>query len=625
MHKDRDKLDFNFVYCLQYLNHMKSAGYNNELLEKLDEAHKLRFNDPQKALDIANYVYIQSLKSADDSLEAKSLYEMGLCFELSASYSQAMKCLTEAIKIANSLGDMNVMADSLVCIGVIHDKLNNYSNSLKVYLRALQLYETLKDKKKKAIVLSNIGLIYTNIKDYKSALRFYSQALDLAEDENDDESLLVTNINIGLTHQKLGNLKDASEFLQDAVELAEAIGDKHRKSIALDVIGEIQINKNELSKAYESLNESLEIKKELNDKRGIAKIYTFLGQVHLAENQFEDAKYSFLESLLIAEAIGLKPLIYQSHKYLSEIYERQNNSAKALDHLKTAYQKELEHLKDESELKARNIATQIEIEQAQKEAELERLKNVELGKALNEVKQLNVALKELNDEKNEFMAFAVHDLKNPLQNILSTANVMKKTDLSAKEQIAEFTDNIIQQTNRMFGLIKEFLDHNAIEQGNIQTRRSLFSAKALCDELIKNFKDQASKKEINLIFENNSSDTVINTDKVILYEILQNLLSNAIKFSPKNKDVTLLTAHDESSLSIEVIDEGPGFTDKDKEKMFTKFARLSAKPTGKEHSTGLGLSIVKRLADFINAKLDFESTPGKGARFIVKIPLTGAV
>ncbi|HEY3251831.1 MAG TPA: tetratricopeptide repeat-containing sensor histidine kinase [Ignavibacteria bacterium] len=599
------------------------ASYNTGLFDKLDEAHKLRFNDPQKALDIANYVYIQSLKAADERLEAKSLYEMGICFELAASYPKAMKCLTESIKISNALGDMNVMADSLVCVGIIHDKLNNYSNALKIYLRALRLYETLNNKRKRAIVLSNIGLIYTNIKDYKSALKFYSQALELAEDEIDNESLLVTNINIGLTHQRLGNFTDASKFLEDAIKLADSVNDKHRKSIALDVIGEIQTTQNEFSKAYETLSTSLEIKRDLNDKRGIAKIHSFLGQLYLAENRLEDAKFSLLESLIIAEEIGLKQLTYETHKFLAEIYERQQNTVKALDHIKNAYQKELEYLKEESELKAKNIATQIEIEQAQKEAERERLKNVELGKALNEVKQLNVALKELNDEKNEFMAIAVHDLKNPLQNILSTARMIKKPDSLSKEQIAEFTDNIINQTDRMFGLIKKLLDHNAIEQGNIQLRNSLFSVDALCEELITNFKQQANKKEINLIFENNSLDSAVNTDKIILYEILQNLLSNAIKFSYPGKNVNLKTFVQNSDISIEITDEGPGFSAKDKEKMFSKFARLSAKPTADEHSTGLGLSIVKRLTDFIKAKLEFESTPGKGTRFTLKVPLTG--
>jgi len=595
-------------------------GYNNKLYEALDEAHKIRFSEPQKALDAANYIYIQSLKSADEKLEAKSLFEMGLCFELSASYTQAMKCLTESIKISNSIGDFHIMADSLNCIGIIHDKLSNYSNALKAYLRALRLYEDLESKKKIAIVLSNIGLIYTNINDFKSSLKFYSQALDIAEEENDNESLLVTNINLGLTHQRLGNLTDAERFLTDALILADILNDKHRKSIAYDVKAEIE-STYDRNKAFNTFNRSLEIKTELNDKRGISNIHLFMGQLHLLDRNLSDAEISFIKSLKIAEDIGLKQNIYKIYKFLSEIYEQREDHKKALEYLQTAYKKELEYLKEESEVKAKNIATQLEIEQAQKEAELERLKNVELAKALDEVKQLNISLNELNIEKNEFMAIAVHDLKNPLQNILSTARVIKNTGILSEDQIKDFTNNIINQTDRMFGLIKKLLDHNAIEQGNIESHQSSFSLNDLCAELIQNFRDQANKKNIKLIFDNNTADKAVNTDKVLLYEILQNLVSNAIKFSPVNKTVILKTYKINENVNIEITDEGPGFTDKDKERMFSKFAKLSAKPTGDEHSTGLGLSIVKKLCEFIGADISVESKQGFGAKFTVSLKI----
>jgi signal transduction histidine kinase len=330
---------------------------------------------------------------------------------------------------------------------------------------------------------------------------------------------------------------------------------------------------------------------------------------------------SFLESLALAEEIGLKKPVFESHNYLSGIFERQGNYNKALEHLKHSYKLELDYLKEESELKAKNITTQLEIEQVQKEAEIERLKNVELAKALEEVKQLNVSLKELNDEKNEFMAIAVHDLKNPILNILSAAKLIKNRITDPNGETMEFTDNIIYQTDRMFGLIKKLLDHNAIEQGNIKLNNSEFILSDLCEELIKNFKEQAESKNISVTYENNSPGLKTYTDKVLLYEILQNLLSNAIKFSPNNKAISIKTAVKENKVLIEVKDEGPGFTEEDKKKIFTKFAKLSAKPTGDEHSTGLGLSIVKKLTDFINGTISLESASGHGTKFILSIPV----
>jgi signal transduction histidine kinase len=171
----------------------------------------------------------------------------------------------------------------------------------------------------------------------------------------------------------------------------------------------------------------------------------------------------------------------------------------------------------------------------------------------------------------------------------------------------------------MFNLIKKLLDSNAIEQGNIKIRNTVFRADSLCREVIGNHLEKASEKNITLKYNDNSSGASLNTDYDILSQILDNLLSNALKFSPFGKFIYMSTYSDENNIIFEVMDEGPGFSDQDKQKMFTKFARLSAKPTGQEHSTGLGLSIVRKLTEIINASIHFENNPSGGAKFTLKI------
>lgn len=596
------------------------TGYNERMYKLLEEANKIKFYEPQKALEMMNFVYVQSLKSADEKLEATSLYMLGACNELVSNYPQAIKFLSEAIKLSKSLGEKKIMADALNVVGIINDKLNNYSNALKAYFKSLRLYEELSYHKNIAIVLSNIGLIYTNINDYRNALKFYSQALDIAEEENDDESRLVTSINIGLTHKLLGNYEDALSFLNEALHISTQKNDKHRRSIALDLTGEVKVQLLNYEGAHEDFRESLKMKIELGDKRGQAIVLATIGSLQLNEGKLEQAKSNLETALDISTELGIKRSIYENNKLLAEIFEKQNKTDLALKHMKAAYEKELEYMHEEAEVKARNISTQLEIEQAQKEAEIQRLKNIELANALEEVKTLNVSLNELNKEKNEFMAIAVHDLKNPLQNILSTARVLKRSHDLSEDEMNEFTSNIISQTDRMFNLIKKLLDHNAIEQGNIKINNSSFGIGELCTELINNFKDDASKKSLQIVYEETTGNSTVYTDKVILYEILQNLLSNAVKFSTPGKNIFISTLQSNGSLKIEIRDEGPGFTEADKEKVFTKFTRLSAKPTGNEHSTGLGLSIVKRLCEFIGAKVSLESTEGTGAKFLISLP-----
>jgi signal transduction histidine kinase len=124
-------------------------------------------------------------------------------------------------------------------------------------------------------------------------------------------------------------------------------------------------------------------------------------------------------------------------------------------------------------------------------------------------------------------------------------------------------------------------------------------------------------------------------DRGAVSQVFENLLSNALKFSPSGTTVTLVARYSEDNstccgdgsspgcIRVEVRDEGPGLDAEDMAKLFGKFARLSAQPTGGEHSTGLGLSIVKRLVEGMQGRIWCESEREKGAVFIVELPAAG--
>jgi signal transduction histidine kinase len=106
-----------------------------------------------------------------------------------------------------------------------------------------------------------------------------------------------------------------------------------------------------------------------------------------------------------------------------------------------------------------------------------------------------------------------------------------------------------------------------------------------------------------------------------LHQVLENLISNAVKYSPHGKNIIIRLRQDERHVRCEIQDEGPGLSDSDKQKLFGKFTRLAAKPTGREHSTGLGLFIVKKLVELMNGAVWCESELGQGATFIVEFPV----
>jgi two-component system sensor histidine kinase/response regulator len=110
-------------------------------------------------------------------------------------------------------------------------------------------------------------------------------------------------------------------------------------------------------------------------------------------------------------------------------------------------------------------------------------------------------------------------------------------------------------------------------------------------------------------------------DPGAIEQVLENVVSNAVKFSPAGTTVLVSVQPDGGTGVVDVEDQGPGISSADRERLFAKFSRLSARPTGGESSTGLGLSIVKTLTEAMGGEVSLESPPGRGARFRVRLPV----
>ncbi len=271
-----------------------------------------------------------------------------------------------------------------------------------------------------------------------------------------------------------------------------------------------------------------------------------------------------------------------------------------------------------------------EIEEQKKQLE-DYSKNLELKveERTNELNESNKELKkayhrvlELNEEKNEFLGIAAHDLKNPLTAVSAFAEIIKTDKDLPNEQKEDFLDEIIKASGRMFSIVKNLLDVNVIEQGKLNTKLEGVSIKGVNAELVSQFSEAAAKKNINIVQNYHDDRVLVLADYNLTLQVMQNIISNAIKFSPADKNIFLNTCRIDGSdlIEISIKDEGPGFTEQDKKKLFQKFARLSARPTGGEHSTGLGLSIVKKLVEMMNGSIRLESEPGGGAEFIITLP-----
>jgi len=172
----------------------------------------------------------------------------------------------------------------------------------------------------------------------------------------------------------------------------------------------------------------------------------------------------------------------------------------------------------------------------------------------------------------------------------------------------------------MAEMVQNLLDANRIERGEMKLDLASTELVALVSSIVETQRPRAAAKQQKIALETDAAPVPALVDSGVMVQVLENLVSNAIKYSPPGRSIFMRLKRDTGTVRIEVQDEGPGLSAEDQKKLFGKFARLSAKPTGGEHATGLGLSIVKRMVEAMNGKVWCESEPGRGATFIVTVP-----
>jgi two-component system sensor histidine kinase/response regulator len=248
-----------------------------------------------------------------------------------------------------------------------------------------------------------------------------------------------------------------------------------------------------------------------------------------------------------------------------------------------------------------------------------------------ELKLARERLREMNEEKNEFMGIVAHDLRNPLSAIKGYAELIGEdaeavrpapaAELElARNGLKETAGRIQNAAERMVEMVQNLLDTNRIERGEMKVNLRPTDLCLVLATVVETQRARATAKQQSLHLQSESAPVTVTVDPNVMVQVLENLISNAVKYSPPGKNIYVRLKSELGVARCEVQDEGPGLSAEDQKKLFGKFARLSAKPTGGEHSTGLGLSIVKKMVEAIYGKVWCDSEPGKGATFIVTLP-----
>lgn len=305
----------------------------------------------------------------------------------------------------------------------------------------------------------------------------------------------------------------------------------------------------------------------------------------------------------ITSILSLIILLYFFDKYKNKRQLEKELKLQKLIEEKTA---ELKQEKDKALLAFKEAEKALMIaEEQRKIAEIERQKAIEANKM-----------------KSEIVRLVAHDLKNPLGAIQSFASYIFEDIDDSKEYVLEHAKHIKEAADSTLIFVSELLRMAHLESGMIKPNYTNTSIISLINNIISKNAQIAYEKAQEIIFKNELNDkNIFFIDPILTSEIITNYLSNAIKYSPKSSQIFIEAKIINNKLRISVIDNGPGFLEEEKDKVFQKFQKLSAKPTAGESSHGLGLSIVKLLAEVQEANIGFDSEYRKGSTFYVEFDL----
>lgn len=247
-------------------------------------------------------------------------------------------------------------------------------------------------------------------------------------------------------------------------------------------------------------------------------------------------------------------------------------------------------------------------------SDVTRLKQVEM-----ELSSANKELEELADIKNKFLGMAAHDLRTPIGAIRGMSELISRLDL-AEDKKTDLVSSIMEVSDQMLTLLNDLLDVSAIENGTFDLDLKPGDLGELLRQRVDLISFSAGAKGIAI--ETSTEDhPPFDFDHSRISQVVDNLLTNAVKFSERDQTVEATVTTDKGSVILSVRDNGVGIAEAEVDKLFQPFEKLSSRPTAGEKSTGLGLSIAKRIVDAHDGGISVESKKGEGTTFMVSLPL----
>jgi signal transduction histidine kinase len=421
-------------------------------------------------------------------------------------------------------------------------------------------------------IYNNIGNVYYRKRNFEKALPYFQRNYRYHLLLSDSGNIWLDRLNLADDFLQTKKYDSAFFYAQGALDLAQSMKARSKEADSYSILAQVYSEKGDYKGAYES-----------------------------------ELRHYTIDSSLINEA---------TNKRMADLQERFNARQREQDNrllMAEVQQAVLQrHIVTYLAIAAAVIALLIGVSLYQK-----RQANRKLKQQNELIKRQNEKLAELNYEKNSLISIVSHDLGSPFSAIKMWSQVLEAEDGSLTAEQQKAVARIQAATQKGETLIRTILDVEKAETNKHIVQLENFNLSLFVENLVDDFRPSATGKNIHLHYETPGAHIYLVSDKVLVARICENLVSNALKYTLPGKNVWISVADEQDAVNIKVKDEGVGIEPSEMPHLFSRYSNISSRPTSGEASTGLGLSIVKRIVQELNGSVFCESEPGKGSLFTI--------
>ncbi len=603
-----------------------------DLLNEL--VSEVGWDDPPRATTLSEEAFAISQRLGYTKGIGRGTFNRAIQAYYQGDFKQAIQYGDEAFEIFKRIGDRQGQGDAINGYGFTSWGLGDYDKALHHMQKALKIFREIGDKEREAWNLTSIGGIYENVGDFANSERYHRASLEIFRDVGYPVGEGRALSGLGLVLHRQGDHERALECHTRALELHRESGSRTSESRALNDIGLIYQSQEHREKALEVHTQALDIRRELGNKRAETTSLLNLGRLHNQMDLPERALDYLRRALNLARETGERPKVYQTHQALSRSYELMGDTGKALEHHKAFHDSMNEVFNAESNTKLKNLEIRFEVEQAEKEAEIHRLKNVELADALERLKATQAQL--VQSEKmaalGKLISGVAHEVNTPTGVIMSSTDVSQRAvgkmifELNRSKDLEEARQNVqrylsilrdnnktASDASRRITKIVENLKNfarldEAERQHRVDIREGIESTLALISPQV--------GERIHIVKELDEVPEIeCYPDQ--LNQLFMTLLLNATEAIEDQGTIRITTSTDNGNVQIEISDTGRGISAERLDHMFD----VGFSKQGSRIRMHAGLANCYAIVEKHQGEITVDSEVGKGTTFRTTLPL----